>query len=141
MYEIIPADSKENNTANVDALKYQKAPQNTNEANSNELLTIKFRYKLPGENESKLITKTITQKLITINNTSNSFRFSAAVAAFGLLLRDSKFKGNASFEKVISLASPATGEDKEGYRSDFIKLAKTAALLYATETKIRTNDK
>ena len=62
-------------------------------------------------------------------STSTDFRFSAAVAEFGLLLRDSEFKGNSSFEGVISLAQMGRGEDPEGYRGEFIKLVRTAETL------------
>lgn len=62
-------------------------------------------------------------------NTSDNFRFAAAVAEFGMLLRDSDFKQNSSYEQLIDLASNAMGKDKEGYRAEFLRLAKSTALM------------
>jgi Ca-activated chloride channel family protein len=58
--------------------------------------------------------------------TSDNFRFSAAVASFGMLLRNSEFVGNATVTSILDLAKNAKGEDVEGYRSEFIQLVKTA---------------
>jgi Ca-activated chloride channel family protein len=62
-------------------------------------------------------------------STSSSFRFSAAVAEFGMILRDSEFKGESSIESVISLAQSSRGDDPEGYRGEFLRLVKTAGTL------------
>jgi len=124
LYEIIPAGSGEE-VSHVDPLEYQ----NSKTVNSNNLLTVKLRYKEPDKNESKLIT--IRKKEDEIRNVipSENFRFAASVAEFGMLLRDSEHKSNSSYEDVLALAKESAGEDKYGYRSDFIKLVETAKLL------------
>ncbi len=129
LYEIIPADSKEDVSGSVDALKYQQTvAKNTNKV-SNEILTVKFRYKSPQDTISKLIVHPLLDKQVSLSSSSENFKFSAAVASFGMLLRDSKYKGDLSYEGVIELAKSAVGADNEGYRTKFIKLVKTASLL------------
>lgn len=127
LYEVILANSSED-ISKHDALKYQKT-ETTNVSNTDELLTIKFRYKKPKENKSILITKTIIDKHTALDLTSNNFRFSSAVAGFGLLLRDSKYKGNTSFKMIENLATSAKGKDGNGYRQEFINMVETASLL------------
>jgi Ca-activated chloride channel family protein len=73
-----------------------------------------------------LYEKAIDGKVLDFSATSDNFRFSAAVAEFGLVLRDSEFKGNASIEDMLKMARGAKGADSEGYRAEFIKLAETA---------------
>lgn len=124
-YEVVPAGVKSDFTGKVDDLKYQKTkptPAATN--NSKELLTVKLRYKAPDGNTSKKI----EQPLIDDNKekVSSDFRFASAVAMFGQLLRDSDFKGDATYDKVISLAKTSLDNDEKGYRREFIRLAETA---------------
>jgi Ca-activated chloride channel family protein len=69
---------------------------------------------------------------VALEKTSENFRFSVAVAEFGLLLRNSDFKGSSNYEQVINLAKNAFGKDAEGYRAEFLKLVKTAKLLGKT---------
>jgi Ca-activated chloride channel family protein len=121
LYEIIPAGSDED-VPSVDPLKYQDA-ENVSGKVSNELLTIKLRYKQPDGNKSKLMELPVKNKLD--KNTSENYRFSAAVASFGMLLRGSEFMGNTTIESVLDLAINAKGDDKEGYRAEFIQLVKT----------------
>ena len=129
LYELIPAGSKENVAAS-DGLRYQAHEENRPDpVHKNELMTLKLRYKFPAENQSSLIQVAVPNKTSLANKTSNNFRFSAAVAELGLLLRNSKFKGNSNLQQVIDLAKSAKGKDKEGHRAEFIKIAETAALL------------
>ncbi|WP_443937330.1 YfbK domain-containing protein [Pedobacter sp. MW01-1-1] len=128
LYEIIPAGIKDDFSGSVDELKYQKTTASRND-NAEEILTVKLRYKEPSGLTSKLLTKAIKDKGFSMNEMSDDFRFSASVAAFGMLLRDSKFKQNATFDQVIALAEKAKGTDREGYRSEFISLVKSAKLL------------
>ena len=72
----------------------------------------------------------------TLEKTSENFRFSVAVAEFGLLLRGSDFKGSANYEQVIELSKNAIGKDSEGYRAEFLKLVKTAKLLEKTSERL-----
>jgi len=128
LYEIIPVGIESSFLKSVDPLKYQ-ATQTTRVANSSDLVTVKFRYKRPKEDRSRLITKVLKDRVLDINRTSDNFRFSAAVAEFGMILRDSEFKSNASYEEVLNLALGAKGKDTEGYRSEFINLVRSSQLL------------
>lgn len=124
-YEVVPAGIKSDFTGKVDDLKYQKtkpAPAVTN--NSKELLTVKLRYKAPDGNTSKKIEQPLIDD--KKEKVSSDFRFASAVAMFGQLLRDSDFKGDATYDKVISLAKTSLDNDEKGYRRDFIRLAETA---------------
>ena len=124
-YEVVPAGIKSDFTGKVDYLKYQKtkpAPAVTN--NSKELLTVKLRYKAPDGNTSKKIEQPLIDD--KKEKVSSDFRFASAVAMFGQLLRDSDFKGDATYDKVISLAKTSLDNDEKGYRREFIRLAETA---------------
>jgi len=121
LYEIIPAGSGKME-GSVDELKYQNTDPVSGKA-ADELLTIKLRYKAPDGNKSKLLEIPVNSKLK--RKTSPDYRFSAAVASFGMLLRGSEFMGNTSVESILGLAKNAKGEDEEGYRSEFIQLVKT----------------
>lgn len=124
-YEVIPVGVKSDFTGKVDDLKYQKKQKTATSVNdSNELLTVKLRYKTPDGNASKKIEQALTDS--KNNRVSADFRFAAAVAMFGQLLRDSEFKGNANYDKVISLAKTGLENDEKGYKREFIRLAETA---------------
>ncbi len=121
LYEIIPADS-EDDAPSVDPLKYQESKSVSGKYN-NEILTVKLRYKDPKGEKSKLLEQPVQNKLV--KNTSDNFRFSAAVASFGMLLRNSEFKGNTTVDSIVQLAQNSKGKDENGYRSAFIQLVKT----------------
>lgn len=125
LYEIIPAGSDEK-IGKIDPLKYQENPSTVKSDLSSELLTIKLRYKQPDGKTSVLYEKAVKGHVKDIEETSDNFRFSAAVAGFGMLLRDSEFKGSVNYSQVLNLARNAKGEDEEGYRSEFLQLVKTA---------------
>ena len=127
LYEIIPVGVESEFVKNIDDLKYQNI-EKTETNHNNELLTIKFRYKEPNGSKSKLITQTLKDQSKVLNKTSDNFRFSAAVAEFGMLLRDSEFKGNANYPQVLQLAKSAKGNDTEGYRQEFINLVNSYKL-------------
>lgn len=130
LYEIIPANSKENeNKKDIDDLKYQTAPQPIDNGFVDEVMTIKFRYKNPKEHKSNLLYTIVENYVTSFIHASENLRFAASVAAFGMLLRDSKYKKNATYENVIIWAKAAKGEDVEGYRSEFIRLVEKAELL------------
>jgi len=126
LYEIIPTNSKEE-LVSIDPLKYQNT--NNDSTGMNEILTVKFRYKDPKEDVSKLITKVLYQENLSFSQASVDFRFSTSVAAFGYLLRDSKFKGDLQLKEVIDIAKESKGEDDEGYRAEFIRLMEMAELI------------
>lgn len=121
LYEIISASSDEE-LPGVDPLKYQKSSAN----GSNDLFTVKFRYKKPKEDNSILIEKVVKENQL---KAGENLGFASAVAEFGMLLRNSEFKGNASYEQVLTLARLAKGEDIYGFRADFIKLVEMAELM------------
>jgi len=125
LYELIPAGSDEK-IGSIDPLKYQKNSTAVKPDPNAELLTVKLRYKEPDGLTSKLYENPVKGRVSDLSATSDHFRFSAAVAEFGLLLRESEFKANATIEDVIQLAQDSKGEDEEGYRAEFIKLVKTA---------------
>ena len=122
-YEIIPVGVK-NPYRSVDALKYQKSalPAAAQGVKNNEMMTVKLRYK-PLDSNSSL--KMEIPVLVTDKNKSPSvdFTFASAVAMFGQLLRNSDFKGTATYDDVVNLAGKGFGEDKQGYRHEFVRLA------------------
>jgi Ca-activated chloride channel homolog len=128
LYEVVPAGQKWTNPG-VDPLKYQETPQQSARAASDELLTIKLRYKEPSADESKLLSVGVADTTNAWQQASQNFRFAASVAAFGLLLRESQYKGAANFENVAWLARTATGRDPQGYRAEFVHLVETAQQL------------
>jgi Ca-activated chloride channel family protein len=127
VYEIIPVGVK-SKWLQTDSLKYQKTEIINN---SNEICTVKFRYKEPDGDTSKLIIKTLEANTSEdeITNSEN-YEWSLAVIEFGMLLRDSEYKGKASYSRVLSQAKEAKGEDINGYRAEFIQLVKKAKLLH-----------
>jgi Ca-activated chloride channel family protein len=128
LYELIPAGSDES-ISSIDPLKYQGNNDRVKMDPNAELLTVKLRYKQPDGKTSTKFEKVVKGKILNHKSTSTSYRFSAAVAEFGLLLRDSEFKSDASIEDVIALAQNSRGEDPEGYRGEFLQIVKTAGTL------------
>ena len=96
---------------------------------SNEIMTIKLRYKNPAGGASKLISQPVNDDDAPLERTSDNFRFSAAVAEFGMLLRNSSYKQKGNFQQVITLARSAKGKDTDGYRDEFIKMVESTTSL------------
>ncbi|MBW4890684.1 von Willebrand factor type A domain-containing protein [Mucilaginibacter sp. HMF5004] len=130
LYEIIPAGVKDSFTDSVDPLKYQKVEQKQVLNNSAEMVTVKFRYKEPDSDKSKMELVAVKDEPVALAKTSDDMRFAASVAELGLLLRGSEFKQQANFADVIAMAKGAKGKDEEGYRAEFIRLAESAGLMY-----------
>ena len=128
LYEIIPV-GVESEFYKTDELKYQDHVNNSFAATSKELLTVKFRYKNPSENKSKLIVHPLKDVATQLEEASDNFRWSAAVAGFGMILRESEFCKGLTIEHVLNLAQNARGADKEGYRLEFINLVKTQSVV------------
>lgn len=122
LYEIIPVGVKSKFLKDIDKLKYTKTA--TTNSYTNELLTVKFRYKKPDGNKSKEIVYPLIEKEISFAETSDDFKFVSAVSLFGMKMRESEFTKKANFDDVIALAEQGRGEDKEGYRAEFIRLVK-----------------
>ena len=126
LYEIIPVGVSGTIPGTVDSLKYQKKTEQPASFDPilSEMLTVKLRYKKPGESESRLMEKSLTDT--GSDNVSEDFRFASAVAMFGQLLRHSDFKGDANYQQVIDIAEQMRSNDSEGYRKEFIRLVKSA---------------
>ena len=124
LYEIIPVGYVSSiKLPSIDPLKYQQ-PTAKNANTSQELMQVKLRYKAPKESVSKLIAQSIPD----INPTatpSNNLRFASSIATFGMIVRDSEYKGRATLDTVLNLAKSGKGEDKEGYRGEFIRLVES----------------
>jgi Ca-activated chloride channel family protein len=129
LYEIVPAGTADDFPGAVDQLKYQKTSAAPFHNSSNEMVTVKFRYKNPDAGKSKLVQVTVADKPLPLQRMSNDFRFSSAVAEFGMLLRNSDYKQQADYDQLIARAKSAKGKDEEGYRTEFISLAENAKLL------------
>lgn len=132
LYELIPAGTDEN-IPSVDLLKYQKSTRN--DYSSSEYLTIKLRYKKPDGNTSVLFEKPVKGSIKDIEEASDNLKFAAAVSEFGMILRNSEFKGNATLEGASVLAKSSRGEDEDGYRAELIRLIKTVKDLGITAEK------
>ncbi len=134
LYELIPTGIKDTMLKDVDALRYQKTKSSAKNNFTGEIMNIKLRYKKPDGNKSALIEHPLKDNNVALNATSDNFRFAASIAEFGMLLRNSQYKGNADFLSVKQTAQSAIGNDEEGYRKEFINLLKTAASLKEKET-------
>ncbi len=120
LYEIVPPSVDMGAAApDVDALKYQRAPETTG---SGELLTVKLRYKEPDGDVSRLVTRTVTDSDSTLENCSDDFVFAASVAGLGLLLRQSEDAGLLTPDTLRRLASSAKGADPKSRRAEFVAL-------------------
>ena len=126
LYEVIPAGVKDTFIKSVDPLKYQFNNGEIADESSPEIMTIKLRYKEPAGETSKLIQHPVIDSHLPLASTSENFRFSASVAEFGMLLRNSEYKQQSSFSHVVSLAKAAKGKDDNGYRSEFVRLVESA---------------
>ncbi len=127
LYEIVPAGQHIENNG-VDALRYARTETSTADF-KDELLTVKLRYKEPNGNESKLLRQGLLDGEKSIENASDNLRFASAVAEFGLLLRNSRYKENSSYENITNLAESSLGSDLKNYRNDFIYLINKAKRL------------
>ena len=125
LYEIIPAGS-EQVVASVDPLEYQPTkPVKL----SNDLMTVKLRYKKPDEDESRLIKTPVKAKQIAKREPTENFMFATSVACFGMMLRNSEYKGELTYKGIERMAKHSKGGDKNGYRAEFINLVEKAALM------------
>lgn len=125
LYEIVPA-GKSVGIPSVDPLKYQQPGQPSAAANSPELFTVKLRYKEPDGDSSKLMVVPVNDNEASLAKASDDFKFSSAVAAFGMILRDSPYKGAATLNGVWELANESKARDREGYREEFLQLVEQA---------------
>jgi Ca-activated chloride channel family protein len=122
LYEIVPAAGP----GPTEPLKYQTAPAIVE---SNETCTIKLRYKEPKEDQSREMVLSVVDAGKKLDAASPDFRFASSVAAFGMMLRGSPHKGDASYALVRQLADGAKGKDPDGYRAEFVRLVSRAETL------------
>jgi Ca-activated chloride channel family protein len=137
LYEVILADNyKESKTGKkVDDLVYQKKKATHLAQTSQDLMTIKLRYKQPKGTKSILMALPVAKDIQPISEASENFRFASAVAGFGMLLRESEFSKDLSYDRVLKLAEGAKGADKEGYRKEFIGMVKNVRSMSARANK------
>jgi Ca-activated chloride channel family protein len=127
-YELIPPGEEAAGLPAIYPLKYSPGPViPPSPAYADELLTVKVRYKLPKETGSRLLSFPVkTASARKARDASPGFNSAASVAAFGMLLRDSPYKGNADFDMVLAMADSSLGEDRFDYRRAFLNLAEAA---------------
>jgi Ca-activated chloride channel family protein len=115
----------------IDNLKYQQPPRLSDAALTDEMLTVKVRYTPPDTTKSRLLTQPVPAKSMPFAQASSDFRFAAAVATFGMVLRDSPYKGTATYAQVTQIAGAALGKDATGHRAEFLQLVQIADQLAA----------
>jgi Ca-activated chloride channel family protein len=121
LYEIVPVNVKSDYFKPIEDTKYSKV-ENKGVNYQNELATIKFRYKKPNGDKSIEMVSTIASASKSLNTASDDYKFTAAVAWFGLNLRDSKLVSNKSLVAIKKLAKEGLANDDEGYKAEFIRL-------------------
>ncbi len=130
LYEVTPAGVPGGLTmSEVDPLKYQPEKSVTAVSDSDELLTVKLRYKLPEASESTRLELAVRDSGTDFADASADLRFASAVAAFGMLLRGSRFAGDLDYGTVHEIARTSLGSDRKGYRGEFLELVERAAQL------------
>lgn len=139
-YEIVPVGSEEKKVAEegedaaqedklpvaeplVDDLRYQSKPSTTEAADSDELLTLKLRYKQPDSDTSTLMTYPVKDSENGFNQASGDYQFAAGVAMYGMLIRDSKH-ATGSLDAVEELITPNLKGSGESYRQEFLELVR-----------------
>jgi Ca-activated chloride channel family protein len=141
LYEIVPARAGATDPAAsvlpVDPLKYQSpnpaTTATTDSKASSETVTVKLRHKKPDGETSELSERSFTDNGSKFENAAPDLKFAAAVAEFGMLLRDSQYKGQGTFGAVIEWAQEGKGRDTAGYRAGFIEMARKAQSLKPRE--------
>ena len=127
LYDVVPVGAKlDVKVGTTDSLRYQRPAATTAVARSDELLFVNVRYKLPSDSTSRLMQQPVRDRGA---KASGDFRFVASVAAYGMLLRQSEFRGSITYDDVIALARDGAGEDR--YRRDFITLVESTRRIAA----------
>jgi len=136
LYEVVPAGAADVGP-DIDPLKYQRRSPTEQGLASEELLTLKVRYKEPDSEESRLMSKPVSDQVQTLADSSRTFRLAAGVAEFGMLLRNSEFKGQASYGSAVELVEGAKGSDPSGRWSELVYLMRTAERLGDQRAEVR----
>src|SRR5262245_43735575 len=129
LYEIVPAGEKVV-FADVEPLKYQTEGDLTAAARSGEWLTVRMRYKHPETEKASEVSAVLPADGLA-KESSADLRFASAVAAFGMILRDSEYRGDADYDKVLAWAQPVVGADPGRHRAEFLRLVAHAQALAA----------
>jgi Ca-activated chloride channel family protein len=125
LFEVVPR-GVEIDGPGVDPLRYQQPGPAIRRSQNGELLNLKIRYKEPDGNTSQLLEAPVVDRSLSLSNASADFRFAAAVASFGMILRDSPHKGQSNLDAVIEMAEQSKGSDRNGYRQEFLQLVRRA---------------
>jgi len=121
IYEIVPAGRR--GSGSVDELRYQSRDVTRGGDRNEELLTVKLRYQPPSGGASRLVSRVVRAGE---RGAPETLGFAAAVAEFGMLLRNSEYKGTSSWDDVLRLAKGGLGRDPGGYRAEFVRLVEVA---------------
>ncbi len=131
LYEIVPAGASLEGTAgDLDSLKYTRVTPRP--GTGDEWGTVQLRYKEPTGTRSRLLTHPVRARG-NVREPRGDFRFAVAVAGFGMVLRDSEYRGSATLSQVLDLARGAEGEDEDGERAEFVRLVEAAKLLHLAQ--------
>ncbi len=133
LYEIVPAGEKVAN-GEVEPLKYQTTPKLSDAAKSGEWATVRMRYKDPATDKAKEVEAPLKGEALG-KPASNDFEFAANVAAFGMLLRESEFKGITTYQAVLEIAEGLLRTKKDVHREEFVKLTRVALTIEQAKPK------
>lgn len=125
LYEIVPA-GQPIPAAGVDRSKYQQPQQLTSATTTGDLFTVRLRYKQPDGQTSQPLEVPVSEEARLFEQATSDFQFAACVAQFGMLLRNSKHRGDANYDRVLSVAAANVGPDLQGHRSEFLSLVRMA---------------
>ena len=128
-WAVVPRAAGQAASSEVDTLRYQSERAPNAAAASDELLTVKLRYKQPDGDTSALLSQVARDTAVTLEQASEDFRWACAVAGFGMLLRDSEHKGEASLERIEALARAAVGSDPHAERHELLTMLDEARAL------------
>jgi Ca-activated chloride channel family protein len=126
LYELA-APGEEASLTGIDSLKYSQAGKPT--GTSTEAFTVKLRYKRPDGDTSRLMEIGVTDEGRSLGESSTDLKFASAVAGFGMLLRDSPYKGSLTYAGVLEIAESTLAQDASGYRKEFIAAVRQARAL------------
>jgi Ca-activated chloride channel family protein len=130
LYEIIPTGVETSTPIRgLDELRYQRTDERDSLRDSPELLFVKLRYKEPNGSRSRLLSHAVRDDDVDDMMPSSDFTFAASVAAFGMVLRDSKYRGEVELSTVLGWARDSVGRDREGYRGEFVRMVEEAQRL------------
>ena len=130
LYELVPPGDLDD-LPEAPESRYVSGSKAAEGESSEELLTVKLRYKEPDGAESTPVEVPVLDSGLDFADASDDFKFDSAVAAFGMLLRDSDHAGTATFGAALELAQSGIGDDPGGYRAEFLELVRAARDLSA----------